>query len=76
MAWSNLSDRYDSAMANAQLDQCIITLNHYLRHIRHNKDIETADAFHKKIYRLEAQARKVWKETKAEKDDERVKNTL
>jgi hypothetical protein len=62
--WNPLSDRYDPDMATAELDRVIITVSHFLRHIRHNKDYKTADVYHHKLFKLENDARRVMKETK------------
>lgn len=64
MAWDAMMDRYDSAYATATLDKCIIELNHYLRHIRHNEDYKTAQEYKSKIFKLEADARRVYQELK------------
>lgn len=69
MPWPPLlSEHYEAAYASAVLDKCIIELQHYLRHIKLHGDHQTAQEFRTKIFKLEADCRRICSETKNDVD--------
>lgn len=63
-----MSDKYDAAIAEGELDRVVILVQHFLRHIRHNEDYATACAYKSRLFKLEADARRVHQELKEKRN--------
>ncbi len=55
---------YDPTLAACELERLIILIQHHLRQVRLNEDHKTASYFHTRLSKLDADARRVYKETK------------